>query len=300
MIEIVCPSCGAQYQVPDGSIGPDGRNVTCSKCSHKWRAYPENSGEESLSLAHTEVAESSATRSEPAPVEAAAEQTSHGASAEVSGAASIAGGSREQQMDSIRRMLDDLKRNSENEPEPEPAAAAAKPGRADLTARRQAEKHDFDDAEEDEVEIDPLKSRIAQLDKSGSPLKEAKRSANYDAARLRRMHEKRARRLQKAKERKQKSGAFLTGFTLVAAVAGVMVGLYVLKPQIVASSPQMAPALNEYVVTVDRYRVALDKATAGWRAWVTKKIGPLVGNKQAGGQGQPGSNGQGTTSSTSG
>ncbi len=41
MIEIVCPSCQARYQLPDGSIGPEGRKVSCSSCTHKWRAYGE-------------------------------------------------------------------------------------------------------------------------------------------------------------------------------------------------------------------------------------------------------------------
>lgn len=31
-----CPSCQAQYVIPDGSIGEDGRTVKCTKCAHKW------------------------------------------------------------------------------------------------------------------------------------------------------------------------------------------------------------------------------------------------------------------------
>ncbi len=68
MIEIVCPSCHARYQLPDGSIGPEGRKVSCSSCSHKWRALeagaapvPEQSSPEQSSP----VAESG---SEPEPV----------------------------------------------------------------------------------------------------------------------------------------------------------------------------------------------------------------------------------------
>ena len=78
-----------------------------------------------------------------------------------------------------------------------------------------------------------------------------------------------------ARERRKKSGAFVTGFTLITVVAATMVGLYVLQPQIVNMSPKMGPALNEYVVTVDRYRGQLNEATAEWRQWLTERIGKL-------------------------
>jgi len=39
--EIVCPSCQSRYQIPKGAIGPDGRKVNCSNCSHVWLAFPE-------------------------------------------------------------------------------------------------------------------------------------------------------------------------------------------------------------------------------------------------------------------
>jgi hypothetical protein len=134
-------------------------------------------------------------------------------------------------------------------------------------------------ADDDEDERDQLKSRIDQLSKAGRSAKGEPGQSGYDAARLRRMHEKRARKLQRARERRKKSGAFVTGFTLVSLVTATMVGLYVLKPQIIASSPEMAPALNEYVVTVDRYRVELNQTTAAWREWLVSRIEALTGEK---------------------
>lgn len=35
---IVCPSCAANYEVPDESIGPAGRTVRCAACGTKWFA----------------------------------------------------------------------------------------------------------------------------------------------------------------------------------------------------------------------------------------------------------------------
>jgi hypothetical protein len=120
---------------------------------------------------------------------------------------------------------------------------------------------------------DPLKSRIDDLDKLGRATKGAPEQSGYDAAKLRRLHEKRAKKLQRSRERRKKSGAFVTGFTLVAMVTATMVGLYVLHPQIIAASPQMEPAMTEYVVTVDRYRVELNEKTAEWKTWLAERIG---------------------------
>ena len=104
-------------------------------------------------------------------------------------------------------------------------------------------------------------------------------TSSYDAVKLRKRHEKRAKRMQRTRDRRRRSGAFVTGFTLVATVSAAMVALYVMQPKIIAASPEMAPALTEYVVTVDRYRVELAETTAEWKAWVTQRIAGLSDNE---------------------
>lgn len=37
---LVCPSCEAKFNVPDGAIPPEGRTVRCAKCKHSWKAFP--------------------------------------------------------------------------------------------------------------------------------------------------------------------------------------------------------------------------------------------------------------------
>jgi hypothetical protein len=179
-------------------------------------------------------------------------------------------GDREDQMVAIRQMLSDLKDGADAAPESEPEARP-EPVAATPTMRRR---------DEDE-ELDPLKSRIDGIDKSGRKAKGEAAPSGYDAAKMRRLHEKRAKKLQRSRERRKKSGAFLTGFTLVAMVTATLVGLYVLHPQIIASSPRMEPALTEYVVTVDRYRVELNDKTTEWRAWLTERIGALGDDEES-------------------
>jgi predicted Zn finger-like uncharacterized protein len=324
MIEIVCPLCQARYQLPEGSIGPEGRKVSCSSCSHKWRAHAEGmapaeaaSSDESQAPAEAAAApeaqpsyeaESPAAEAQPsyeapapaaapvdevpAPKAADATPSSLGSIAETAGAeaaASIAAvasasvgsagpgetpppadGSRDEQMAAIRRMLSDLKEGADAEPEPEPEETR-EPVVPPPSMRVRPE--DEDDGR------DQLKSRIDELSKSGRTAKGQPEESGYDAAKLRRMHDKRAKRLQRSRERRKKSGAFITGFTLVSVVTVIMVGLYVLRPQIIAASPEMAPAMNEYVLTVDRYRVELNAATTEWREWLAARIADLKGEQ---------------------
>lgn len=40
-MRLICPRCGAQYEIEAGAIPPAGRDVECSACDHVWRAMPE-------------------------------------------------------------------------------------------------------------------------------------------------------------------------------------------------------------------------------------------------------------------
>ena len=39
-MRLVCPRCGAQYEIDGAAITPAGRDVECSACDHVWRALP--------------------------------------------------------------------------------------------------------------------------------------------------------------------------------------------------------------------------------------------------------------------
>ena len=40
-MRLICPNCNAQYEVGDGVIPPEGRDVQCSNCGHTWFKTPE-------------------------------------------------------------------------------------------------------------------------------------------------------------------------------------------------------------------------------------------------------------------
>ena len=35
-MRLTCPNCSARYEVDDGMIPPEGRDVQCSNCSTTW------------------------------------------------------------------------------------------------------------------------------------------------------------------------------------------------------------------------------------------------------------------------
>ncbi|WP_425043245.1 zinc-ribbon domain-containing protein [Primorskyibacter sp. S87] len=42
-MRLTCPNCGAQYEVPDEVIPPEGRDVQCSNCGDTWyHAHPDH------------------------------------------------------------------------------------------------------------------------------------------------------------------------------------------------------------------------------------------------------------------
>jgi len=48
MPRIVCPNCGARYDVAAGVLGATGKNVRCARCGTVWLARPERPEGETL------------------------------------------------------------------------------------------------------------------------------------------------------------------------------------------------------------------------------------------------------------
>lgn len=117
--------------------------------------------------------------------------------------------------------------------------------------------------------VDPLRQRMQMLDnKSKSGDKQGTKPTNVK--KLRRTHDRRAKQRQKAES--ARSGAFLTGFLLVAIIASVMIALYLLHPQIIARVPAAEKPLTEYVATIDGLRVSVAETYEGITGWVSESL----------------------------
>lgn len=44
-MRLVCPKCGAQYEVEASAIPPEGREVQCGSCGHSWLQFPDHAEE---------------------------------------------------------------------------------------------------------------------------------------------------------------------------------------------------------------------------------------------------------------
>ena len=67
-MRLICPNCGAQYDVEDAVIPESGRNVQCSNCLHTW--FKSGAGGSAASARQPSAASSGSAAAEPAPGQA--------------------------------------------------------------------------------------------------------------------------------------------------------------------------------------------------------------------------------------
>jgi len=70
-MRLICPNCGAQYEIQAAVIPDDGREVQCSNCGHAWVQQPEYldpelAAEFGHELAHEDVADETAATAQAA------------------------------------------------------------------------------------------------------------------------------------------------------------------------------------------------------------------------------------------
>lgn len=292
-MRLICPNCGAQYEVPIEVIPNGGRDVQCSNCGHTWyQRHPDDDPELAEEL-NVPVPD---TEWEPEP---------------------------EPETPPLRRSSPEVVVNNEvpppppapepeydPEPEPEvppretmPQARSLDPSVAEVLReeaelerrRRDAEALEsqpdlgLTQPDEDEMARRSRQSRERMLRMRGEDLetdgiqsgtdKVATAAAAAAAAgsrrdllpdveeinqTLRSTAEPRAPAREAAepdampRPTKKKSGGFGGGFIIVILLAAIAVGLYVFAPQISESLPPAAPYLDLYVAQVEAGRVWLD------------------------------------------
>jgi predicted Zn finger-like uncharacterized protein len=276
-MRLICPSCGAQYEVDESVIPDGGRDVQCSNCGHAWfqrsaRQLGDEAEEAALAPAEAEP---------PAPAAAAP------AAAEVAPEPSAAWAEHDEEPEEpakqapeempvperARRTLDDAVRNvlreeAERETQARVAeggpietqpdlglaaaiggAAASTGGRAGEAPRDRVAKVGGDALDYDE---DALVSRAARrellpdIEEINSTLRATSErggeAAAFDAP------ETLARR---------RSG-FRMGFSTALLAAAVLLGVYVLAPTLARMLPALEPSLSLYVKGIDAGRQWLD------------------------------------------
>ena len=275
-MRLICPNCGAQYEVPDEVIPLDGRDVQCSNCGDTWfQSHPDQVQALDDDL-ETETADDAAEEQEQAPepdhqpdtqpeedphpkpeVEekprrdidpAVAEILQQEAAHEASQRKNETSSSLESQPDlGLQAAEDDATRRSREARE--------------RMARMRGEGSDTPVADNTADALGSRRDLLPDIDEINSTLRSAsdRQTDIGDAG------------VYEDVEIMRKRSGFRRGFTLSILIAVILAAIYILAPKISETVPQAEPALNSYVILVDNGRVVLDGYVTSILEWLDEK-----------------------------
>ena len=259
-MRLICPNCGAQYEVADDVIPTGGRDVQCSNCGHTWFEQP------GASVA-AELGSEAETPSEPSP-EPIPEPTSGPDVAPIPEPEPVREAPKPREMASD--VTDILRQEAEYEKSAREADTNTIETQPDLDlshdpdeGRRSREARERlarlrgepENANADAVSAAvgaamtqdanaPRRELLPDIEEINSTLRPdntANAAVNYDA------------------DTERPRGGFKRGFMYVVIVALVALAIYVFAPQISAAVPQVDPYLTSYAEWVDGLRILLDQ-----------------------------------------
>ena len=277
-MRLICPNCGAQYEVDERAIPDAGRDVQCSNCGHAWFQLPEGArakpAQDTGSATEPTAQKEPPQADEPAPDEAPGD-TTDGERAE------------DPQDDAPAEVAPEPEPEPKAEPEPEPEIEAApEASRRELDegvrnilreeAEREARAREAANLEtQDELGLEETpqeqpgaaQERMARLrgldveeDTTASGGTSARRDLLPDIEEINSSLESIGTEDNVddfADDGPPKSG-FGRGFILMLILAAVLVALYLYAPVFGEKVPALAPALDSYVGLVDQARGWLD------------------------------------------
>jgi predicted Zn finger-like uncharacterized protein len=246
-MRLICPNCAAQYEVDDGAIPVSGRDVQCSNCGHAWFQTRAETPAPELAGQAAEAAADSGAEAHP-PRRALDE--------------AVMNVLREEAEREMQARREDGTLGIETQtvidlpPESGPAAAAA--GAAAVTVVSTPERDEdrvastaeaVEDAEEDaEAAKASRRDLLPDIEEINSTLSATTRRVDDDD-------------LPATQEIvAQRGSGFRRGFSVALIIMILLLGTYVLAPNIAARIPATQPALAAYVERVDALRIWLDSA----------------------------------------
>jgi predicted Zn finger-like uncharacterized protein len=293
-MRLVCPNCGAQYEVDDALIPAGGRDVQCSNCGHSW--FQSAAGAAEPEEITEEITEEAAAPEESFE-EAEYEEEAEAAREEEEPEAAVEPEEEPEPWEEPE---------AEEEPEPEPwdePEAEPEPEEQLPGPRRQVLDESLAEVLREEAERE-RRAREAEatastweeqvelgLDEAAPAPGAPSPAPEEHVARLRGIepeypetgpgsrrdllpdieeinHTLRSTSERKSAEAKPEQaepaprrGRFGLGFSLVIILAAWAAVSYVFAPQIAERLPQLGPALDGYVAAVDRMRIGLEVGT---------------------------------------
>ena len=281
-MRLTCPNCGAQYQVPDDVIPPEGRDVQCSNCGNTWfqaspdapDVLPETEDAMAPDPADTDFAPPPEPDLEPEP-EAEPEPEPETAPTEDDEADAVEPDTpapeepAETPPEPVRQELDSaiseiLRQEAEREAElravestglesqPELGLEESQPDESAERARQARDRMTRIRGEEPEAEAEETKTAMRRellpdIEEINSTLRASDMPAGVEEGDLPIGPSAPVRR-----------SGFLRGFSVALLIGAFLVLCYANAPRIARSLPQADPALSAYVATVDQARYWLD------------------------------------------
>ena len=298
-MRLICPNCGAQYEVADDAIPAAGRDVQCSNCGHGWFQLPhdaEPAGETAAEAAGTDAIDAQAGRDpakaetpasvavesdlqpdpsfpeddeEPEPVAAAPVAAEAAASAPLKSALddNLMAVLREEAEREVAQRRAEAARGVETQPDLgiETAGAFVPPAAsAKVAAPRDEYSHLSSDADLEPTvpaaSVRPAARR--DLLPNVEEISSTLRSSNG-------AHDDDDNPMPDLPPIKR-SGGFRSGFLLSVLLAVIIVVAYVLAPRLAEQFPAAKGALDAFVIAIDAFR-----------AWIRAIVASLTGILEA-------------------
>ena len=280
-MRLICPNCGAQYEVPTNVIPEGGRDVQCSNCGHTWfQAHPDDDADLTGELGHglpdddwkadlppeTPAPEPEAepdpeTIPEPDPEEEpeplpVAPRPRKPRSLDPSVAEVLRA---EAEREARNRAADTLETQPElglQAPDEDDAARRAHAARERMSALR------GEDTTASLVGDESTAAAAASATTAASTRRELlpdieEINQTLRATERRGMETPQGRAVLEDEEKTERSG-FASGFRLVLAIVIIAIALYLLAPRIAGMFPGAEPFLTAYVAKIDALRLWLD------------------------------------------
>lgn len=297
-MRLICPNCGAQYEVDPDVIPDTGRDVQCSNCGHGWfQKPPEVDADLAAEMGQTlrqDIAEASPPPPEPEPAPRA--ETGDDARPEADAApreprarrldpeladvlreeAAREAAARRAEAESLETQPD-LGLEDGGAAAPRPVSPRERAARMKDAAASRASPDDPGSGAETEDEDDAQPPRrgarselLPDIDEINSTLRpsdapdRAEDAAPAASAPI------------PAADRRRRGAR--RGFLLVVLVTVLAVCAYYFAPEIVRTVPASAPYLDAYVSWVNDVRPQINQGVEDGFMWIQDLIGSLTGN----------------------
>jgi predicted Zn finger-like uncharacterized protein len=272
-MRLICPNCGAQYEVPDGVIPEQGRDVQCSNCGNTWfQPHPDHDAELAEELGQEVLPE--ATEPDTAPEQAAEAEPEPASDPEPEPVPEPAKGARRELDPAIADLLREeaefeaRQRAAEAEadmqtqpdlgledPAPDESTRRAEEARARMDRRKGPQPEP--EAEPEEIAEDEINEHVGSRRELLPDIEEINSSLNAEA-RKPAQSDDHATPGTEGMPAPRKSSGFSGGFVLGVLVIALLWSVHVFSGQISAQVPQLAGPLESYSSTINKGRDWLD------------------------------------------